>query len=216
LGHYTDTWFNQDDLLKGRPYHGQTRHSNGSLLAETTNTWATASPYAGVSHARLVQTDVATCDDTGSSCRTARQSFEYDAYGNPTRLYRGGDVARSGDEIDERTDWVVDPATWIHRPNRFALYDAAGAPLRERSLAYDARWGERIGETDPNDRATTNVYDAFGRLAKITGPLDGASLFGSERRVYLDFVNPAAQRIRTYRTTVHGTSYAIWSDSYFD
>ncbi|PYN56685.1 MAG: hypothetical protein DMD94_06785 [Candidatus Rokuibacteriota bacterium] len=297
LGHSTDTWFNQDDLLKGRPYHSQTRHSNGSLLAETTNTWATASPYPGVSHARLVQTDVATCDDTGSSCRTARQSFEYDAYGNPTRLYRWGDVARSGDEIDERTDWVVDPATWIHRPNRFALYDAAGATLRERwlaydglgwgllgsrglltrdesrlaggqgsagnpavtsaydgygnriaitdprgctttityesssqvyparvtsclghatTLAYDARWGERIGETDPNDRTTTYVYDAFGRLAKITGPLDGASLFGSERRVYLDFGNPAAQRIRTYRTTVHGTSYAIWSDSYFD
>src|SRR5882672_3164069 len=292
LGHYTDTWFNQDDLLKGRPYHSQTRHSNGSLLAETTNTWATASPYPGVTHAKLVQTDVATCDDAGSGCRVARQSFEYDAYGNPTRIYRWGDVASSGDEIDERTDWVVDAAAWIHRPKRLALYDAAGATLRERwlaydglgwgslgsrglltrdesrlaggqgsagnpavtsaydgygnriaitdprgctttvaheslshvypvrvtsclghvtALAYDARWGERTSETDPNDRTTTYLYDAFGRLAKIIGPLDGNSLLGSERRLYLDFGNPSAQRIRTYRTMVHGTSYAIWT-----
>src|SRR5206468_12296743 len=52
--------------------------------------------------------------------------------------------------------------------------------------------------------------------AKIIGPLDSSSLLGSEQRVYLDFGNPTAQRIRTHRTTVHGSSFHIWSDSYFD
>src|SRR5207249_2984568 len=60
LGHYTDTWFNQDDLLKGRAYHSQTRHRNGSLLDEVTNTWLTSTPYPGVTFARFAQTDMAT------------------------------------------------------------------------------------------------------------------------------------------------------------
>ncbi|PYM91302.1 MAG: hypothetical protein DME04_19325 [Candidatus Rokuibacteriota bacterium] len=297
LGHYTDTWFNQDDLLKGRAYHSQTRHRNGSLLDEVTNTWLTSTPYPGVTFARFAQTDMATCDDAGAECKTARQSFEYDAYGNLTRSYQWGDVAVSGDERDEYIDWAVDAATWLHLPKRTALYDSTGALLRERWLsydglgwgalgarglltreerrrvgdmgsmgnpvatsgydgygnrtaitdprgctatiafesgshtypatvttclghtltfAYDARWGQRTGESDPNNQTTTYTYDVFGRLTKATGPLDTGSQYGSMSRVYEDFGNASAQRIVTYRTTDHGTASAIWDDRYFD
>jgi len=296
FGHYTDTRFEQDDLLRGRPSQSQTRQRNGALLAETTNTWATTTPYPGVTSVTLAQTDVATCDDTGASCKIARQSFEFDAYGNPTRTYQWGDIAASGDERDEYTDWVVDATTWLHRPTRTALHDSSGAVLRERWLsydglawgslgarglltqeerrlsgpqgttgnpvvtsmydsygnrtattdargcttttvyeasqtypasvttclghttafAYDARWGERTTETDPNHQGTTYTYDTFGRLTKTTGPLDTGSLYGSMSRFYLDFGNPATQRVLTYRTIQHGTATVLWNDVYFD
>lgn len=297
LGHYTDTWFHQDDLLKGRPYHSQTRHTSGALLAETTNSWTTTTPYPGVTAAQLVQTDVATCDDTGGGCRIARMSFEYDAFANPTRTYHWGDVAIGGDERDERVDWVVDATAWLHRPKRAALHDATGALLRERwlsydglgwgslgarglltrdesrlgggpgsagnpsvtsaydahgnrttitdargctttivyessgrtypatvttclghttSFTYDPRWGERTSETDPNHQTTSYTYDAFGRLTKIIGPLDTGSFHGSMSRSYHNLGDPAAQRIRTTRTTAHGSPSATWSEVYFD
>jgi RHS repeat-associated protein len=298
LGHYTDTWFKQDDLLKGRPYHSQTRRSSSALLMETTNIWATSTPYPGVTFAKLTQIDTMGCDDNGAGCRTASQSFEHDAYGNQTRAYQWGDVALTGDERDEYIDWVVDATNWIHRPKRAALYsNTGGTLLRERwfsydglgwgalgvrglltreerrlvggvgtsgnpvatagydaygnrtsitdprgcaativfesigqaypttvttclghvmSFAYDARWGLKTSESDPNNQTTTYTYDTFGRLTKATGPLDTGSLYGSISRVYDNFGNPSTQRIVTYRTTAHGTSSAIWNDEYFD
>ncbi len=297
LGHYTDTWFKQDDLLKGRPYLSQTRRSSGALLTEASHIWVTSTPYPGVTFVKLAQTDTTACDDNGAGCRTAGLNFEYDAYGNQTRAYQSGDLAISGDERDEHIDWVVDTTNWIHRPKRTALYSATGALMRERwfsydglgwgalgtqglltreerrlvggvgtagnpvatagydaygnrtsitdprgcaativfesvgqaypatvttclghvmSFAYDARWGQKTSESDPNNQTTTYTYDAFGRLTKATGPLDSGSLYGSMSRVYENLGNPSAQRIVTYRTTIHGTASAIWNDEYFD
>src|SRR3989449_5211929 len=56
----------------------------------------------------------------------------------------------------------------------------------------------------------------FGRLTKTTGPLDTGSLYGSMSRFYLDFGNPATQRVLTYRTIQHGTATVLWNDVYFD
>src|SRR5207249_10308622 len=111
-------------------------------LARTTTTRATMTRYRLVTSVSLTQTDGATCDETGASCKIARQGFEFAAYGNQPRTYQWGDIAASGDERDEYTDWVVEATTWLHRPTRIALHDSSGAVLRERWLSYDGlAWG---------------------------------------------------------------------------
>jgi RHS repeat-associated protein len=140
-GAYTDTWFNQGDALKGRAYQSETRSSSNALYTRTVNTWSATNPYPGVTFVALTRSDVSTCDG-GASCRQTAQSLEYDAFGNLSRIYYWGDIAVSGDERDERMDWLVDAANWIHRPNRTALHDAALAVVRERWLSYDGlAWG---------------------------------------------------------------------------
>src|SRR5207249_1589381 len=200
FGHYTDTRFEQDDLLRGRPSQSQTRQRNGALLTETANTWATTTPYPGVTSVTLAQTDVATCDDTGASCKIARQSFESDAYGNPTAT----------------TDARGCTTTTVYEASQTYAASVSTCLGHTTAFAYDARWGERTTETDPNHQGTTYTYDTFGRLTKTTGPLDTGSLYGSMSRFYLDFGNPATQRVLTYRTIQHGTATVLWNDVYFD
>src|SRR5439155_796195 len=166
FGHYTDTRFEQDDLLRGRPSQSQTRQRNGALLAETTNTWATTTPYPGVTSVTLAQTDVATCDDTGASCKIARQSFEFDSYGNRTAT----------------TDARGCTTTTVYEASQTYPASVTTCLGHTTAFAYDARWGERTTETDPNHQGTTYTYDTFGRLTKTTGPLDTGSLYGSMSR----------------------------------
>ncbi|MBI3522394.1 MAG: hypothetical protein HY071_04745, partial [Chloroflexi bacterium] len=141
LGHFVDTWFKQDDAFKSRPYHVQIRRNDGALMQEIAHTWTAATPYAGATFASLTRTDVSECDGL-SACRQSARTFEYDAYGNPTRVYSYGDLAVSADERDRRLEWVVDATAWIHRPSHSVQYDAAGALVRERWLSFDGgAWG---------------------------------------------------------------------------
>ena len=297
-GNYTDTWFKQDDALKGRAYQAETRTAAGALLAKTVHTWTVVNPYPStpsVTLALLAQTDAYACDG-GPSCRQSQSVFTYDSHGNPTRANHLGDVVVSGDERDERLEWVVDTANWLHRPSRVAVHDGSGALLREAwisydglawnslgtrglatriesrlagplgtsgnpamsdahdaygnrtsatdprdcttsttydsskthpatitnclghvtSLEYDARWGAITSATEPNAQTTTSTYDVFGRLIKLTGPLDTGSTYGTVSYSYLDLGNPSAQRVQTSRTEQHGSGNVLWSDRYFD
>ncbi|HEV8584795.1 MAG TPA: hypothetical protein VGT02_07470, partial [Methylomirabilota bacterium] len=84
------------------------------------------------------------------------------------------------------------------------------------ALQYDARWGAKASETDPNNQTTTYAYDALGRLTRVTGPLDTTSQYGSVSYAYLDVGNPSLQRILTSRTERHGFADVLWTDEYFD
>jgi len=297
LGHYADSWFKQDDDFRGRPYQTETRTGPGVLLARTVNTLTKTNPFAGVTFAVISSTRATICDDTGGACRDTEQTFAYDiTTGNPTRTRTVGDPAATGDEREEVTDWVVNPTTWLHRPTRVVLLDAAGATVRERWVSYDGlawgtlgargivtqeerrlaggrgtsgnpivthaydvhgnrtsttdprncatttvyggsqvyptsvrtclghvttfvhdeRWGVRTLVTDPNGQPTASVYDAFGRVTRVRGPLDTGSLHGTVSHFYLDFGNPSLQRVVTYRTERHGAADYIWSEEYFD
>jgi RHS repeat-associated protein len=299
-GHYTDTWFRQDDVFKGRMYQSETRSSDGRLFIRVANSWTSATPVPGVTLVTLARIDTYNFEG-GPAVRQTAQSFEYDVHGNPTRVYHWGDVAVAGDERDERTQWVVNTAAWLHRTIRVALHDAAGAVVRERWLSYDglawgslgsrglvtrderrlsgtvgtaanpvvvytydvygnrvsstdprgcvtsvvfetsrtyptsvttcqnetalrhtttfqydARWGVKTRETDPNAQTTTYTYDVFGRLSKVVGPLDTSSLHGSASYVYSDLGNASLQRVTVFRTAQHGTANYQWSERHFD
>lgn len=84
------------------------------------------------------------------------------------------------------------------------------------NLEYDARWGAITSATDPNAQTTTSTYDVFGRLIKLTAPLDTGSTYGTVSYSYLDLGNPSAQRVQTSRTEQHGSANVLWSDHYLD
>src|SRR5207249_2588695 len=84
------------------------------------------------------------------------------------------------------------------------------------TFTHDVRWGERTLLTDPNGHTTTYTLDVFGRLTRITGPLDTGSTYGTITTTYADLGNPSAQRVVTYRTRDHGTANVVWSEQYFD
>jgi len=83
-------------------------------------------------------------------------------------------------------------------------------------MVYDARFGVMTSQTDANGQTTTSAYDSFGRLTKVTGPLDGASTYGAMSQFYMDWGNPSLQRVVTYRTEQYGTANYIWTEEYFD
>src|SRR5207249_7325054 len=122
LGHYTDTWFEQDDVLKGRVAQVESRSSDNSLFTQTVNTYTSSNPYPGVTAVLQTALDVVNCDG-GQSCRQISKSFEYDSSGNQTWAHDWGDASSNGDERHLNTVWVVDSTNWIHRPSATALYD---------------------------------------------------------------------------------------------
>ena len=124
----------------------------------------------------------------------------YDAYGNLTS------------ETDPRS------CTTTTSYESSQTYPAASTSCLSHTtnLQYDARWGRLTQRTDPNGQATTYSYDVFGRLTRITGPLDTASLYGSASYEYVGLGDPASQRIVARRTTQHGTATHRWSEAYFD
>jgi len=132
--------------------------------------------------------------------------------GNPT-------IAFAYDAFGNRTS-TADPrnCTTTTAFEAGAIYPASVTTCLNftTTFQYDARWGTKTSERDPNGHTTTATYDVFGRLVRVTGPLDTASANGTVSHLYVDFGNPAAQRIVTNRTEQHGTANVVWSEQYFD
>jgi|GEM_PF-3200168 len=91
-----------------------------------------------------------------------------------------------------------------------------------KTYQFDLGHGVVRSVTDPNALGdtplptTTYDYDGFGRLTKITGPLDGASTYGSESRQYLEWGTVGAQRVLYLQTEDNGTDHVLWHAEYFD
>ncbi len=161
-GHYTDTWFYQDDAKKGRAYRVETHQSGGALFTKVENTWTTTSPYAGVTFTALTRMDASTYDGDASFKQIA-QTFQYDAYGNPIQVQHLGKVGVSGDERTEVTEYFPNASAHIvGLPGHAATLDAAGATVAQTWIYYD-------GATDPTTPPT------LGRLTRKCQWLSGGT-----------------------------------------
>jgi YD repeat-containing protein len=183
---YVDRYFHQTDDRSGRMYRMET-YTGSTLLRKTDNTWSVSQPHPAtapsVKLAVLTQADETTYD--GGVTLVARRTWQYDAYANVTVDRSEGFTTITGDEREERTDWLVDAATWIHRPSRLALYTAGGSVLQERWLSYDnLAWGslgtrglitrdeQRLagGLGAAGNAVSLRDYDTYGNLTIETDP----------------------------------------------
>ena len=170
-GTRTTTTFWQDDVKRGQVMSTRVESAAGALLTLTQHTYTDVSPHPGVVWARLDRTDVYQYDGQGTP-RVTGVAFDYDILrGNLTRRYDMGDLAVTGDERDEFTEWTGDDVSWIQRPRRIWLV-ADGVMIRERWLSYDDRpWGTvgAYGRLTREEHRLTGGLGAIGNPVVIHG-----------------------------------------------
>jgi RHS repeat-associated protein len=182
-GNITETWFHQDEILKGKPQKIQQRDSTGNVYTETQNIWQATEPHPGVHFPFLAQTDGFTFDGDATS-RQTRTRWEYDNFGNVIVVHSEGEVKNSSDHRLTETTYVpFNLNAWlIGFPERVETFDAQNLPIAQRTFFYDG--SENTGNvptkgnltmvedrllSDPaNSPRTRMEYDAHGNLSQTT------------------------------------------------
>jgi len=195
-GNYTDTFFKQDNIFKGKPYLVEMRDAAGKVYGQTFNTWQSTQPFPAVFFASLATTDqyvcngtsTVKCDDAGGTFKLTQTDFKYDPYGNVTETMSWGEVTPttrntvSGDERRTQTEYAYNTTAWImDKPSHVVTYDGNWAKAAEAWFYYDnhANFTDiptkglltkeaRWLNTGPSNPATTFVYDAYGNLTSAT------------------------------------------------
>ncbi|MCP4000288.1 MAG: hypothetical protein GY727_05185, partial [Gammaproteobacteria bacterium] len=94
-------------------------------------------------------------------------------------------------------------------------YQATNPLGHTATTVYDPGIGKVISETGPNGNTTTYDYDVFGRMTKVTNPLDTGSQYGTASYEYQD-CGTANLRVVTYSTEESGTANHIRSEVCLD
>lgn len=181
-GNYTETYFHQDDLYKGRPYLQQTKDSSGNIYTKQENIWSYRETNPDVNLVYLKQQNTFTYDGD-STFKKARTDYEYDNYGNIKRTHSYGDVDVTGDEKDVYAEYVYNTNNWIlSLPSHAYVLDSQGEKVQEKWFYYDGH----INLTDPPTKGlltkeelwlntgtqnpiTTHTYDtSFGNPISTT------------------------------------------------
>ena len=187
-GDYTETWFHQDNIKKGRPYRQKVWDNTGRVYATTENEWRCDKsendnpPYFPY----LYKKDAFSygVNGEGGNFRQSRARYEYDRYGNVTRVYQDGDIDTTSDDFYTVTEYAYNGTDWIvSKPYRAQVFDSSGTKQSERMLYYD---GQDLGQApikgkltkgeswlkgdEANNPVTQYQYDAYGNLHIVTDP----------------------------------------------
>jgi len=176
-GHYTEQWFHQDSIKKGKPEKIEAHAAGGALLQQVSNTWAYTTPYAGSTFVYLAQVETLHVD--GGSNFITRTRYQYDAYGNVTAQMNEGDVALAGDEVYAYTEYAVNTSAWIlSLPSHTMVKDAAGTLYAQAWHDYDGLPNGQVQKGNLTKKrfwlyAGTNpevsyAYDSYGNVVSST------------------------------------------------
>jgi RHS repeat-associated protein len=83
------------------------------------------------------------------------------------------------------------------------------------TFTWDARFGVKLTETDPNSQLTTYTFDSYGRPITVVGPKDSPE-FPTIAISYINWVDPVWQVIQTDRRINHLGPGVIRKLDYFD
>ncbi|MFZ3138668.1 MAG: FG-GAP-like repeat-containing protein, partial [Thermodesulfovibrionales bacterium] len=141
-GAWSETSFYQDDVKKGLPGYSLSfgEGVNPLVYSGVNYTYEETFPYTGVSYPKLdIKDDFifdgsiyrnaiynGTWDDDPSKYLHSALDITYDGYGNVTRRYFYGDVAKQGDERDEYTTYIYDTVNWIFLPQMTYVINSSG------------------------------------------------------------------------------------------
>ncbi len=177
-GNISENYFHQDNIFKGLPYKNQIKNASGNLYLETLKTYDYATPYSGSTFVYLTQEEASSYEG-GISPKTVRTGYEYDDYGNPTKVTNLGDVEITGDEKESNIEYVYNLDLWIlGLPCHTYLKDSAGEIVSRKWLYYDEHqsytdsptkgdltkeeaWLDTPDKTNPT---TQSAYDGYGNV----------------------------------------------------
>ncbi|MFC1699881.1 toxin TcdB middle/N-terminal domain-containing protein [Candidatus Omnitrophota bacterium] len=168
----SETYFYQDDIYKGLPYLTRILNRNGMLFAETAKTYDYSVPYSGCTFAYLVE-EIASNYDGYIIPKATKAIYEYDDYGNPTKLTSLGDVDIIGDERVQHTEYTYNTSSWIvDRPTHVWLIGIDSQNVSESWYYYDTT-GNLMKEevwldTTAGRLETSYTYDIYGNVETTT------------------------------------------------
>lgn len=130
---------------------------------------------------------------------TVVAKFEYDDY--------YGNLIKS---FDAKNNAVTTAYDTLYHTFPVTVTNALG---HTGTATYDPKTGNTLTETDANDQTTTYVYDEFGRVTKVFGPLD---LDDSPGTLYFygDHTQPRSVMVRTKEEEKTDTTPAKYISNY--
>ena len=154
----------------------------GGGTQKTIKTYDYTAPYTGSTFAYLVSEEGFNYEGQITPLAT-KATYEYDIYGNPTKVTSSGDINIAGDEKEAITEYIYNTNLWIlGLPSHSILKDSQGQIVLENWLYYD----DNINYTDtptkgnltkeeswldtpakPNP-TTQYAYDNYGNLTSST------------------------------------------------
>jgi len=227
LGNLTDTYFLQDkdvknnpvpiNALKGRIYKTQRAGSARVPLASQETDWEAVSPWNGVYFVRPRAVRNSSLDV--SPFLVTQTRYEYDdvlapGYGNVVKIIHDGNIAVSGDEYTEVTEYATNADAYlVDFPKHLLVLGPAGETLAQTHYFYDGlttagsitqgnvtqvqRWLDK-----PISKwiTTATSWNAYGQPSMMTDALGNPSTV-----TYDSFQFPATQTNALRHATV--TSY---------
>lgn len=186
-GNYVDNWFKQDPKYKGRLYLQETKDKSGNIYSRLYNNWDCFEPYTSVYLPYLKSQDRYIYDGDANNFKRTQTAYEYDSYGNPTKIsYSGDDTAGwgtiLGDEKCTYIEYVYNQDKWIlNKASHSYATDSNGNKVSEGWRYYDnnSSWYSvaptlgRLTKEEKWSNSTSNAmiayaYDAYGNTTSVT------------------------------------------------
>jgi RHS repeat-associated protein len=170
--------FHQDDALKGRLANVQTTDSLSIPYAKTENVWGIATS-SGVMTIRLDEEKEYTHDGATASAKVKEVEYQYDSYGNVTKISELGDTSISTDNRYIYNEYTASTSAWLVNTLKHTYRNDAtdSAKMSETWLYYDQHSGNsdapHFGDVTKEVRwlsggsnpETNYTYDSYGNVA---------------------------------------------------
>jgi RHS repeat-associated protein len=180
-GNTAETWYNQaqEDRLyiyKGMPLKQEIKKqlSDGSteLYQQKIYTYGFTTPCAELNYFPYLSQEESSNYEAMATAKTSRVNYQYDNYGNVTRVISIGDIDTTGDEREQQTEYISNTDSWIlSLPVHTWLDDADNKKVSESFYYYDSAGNLTKEESWLNtgtNPLTSYIYDDYGNILTAT------------------------------------------------
>jgi YD repeat-containing protein len=175
------TFFKQDDGLKGMMYRQIVMDGSGNPYSQIDDTWNSALSN-GVYTNTLASEKNSTYDGNANNPKIIETDCEYDQYGNVTKKSELGDTSVTGDERYTHNEYAYNTAAWIVNAVKHSYINASNDSTKVSELwnYYDGNSGfsdtPTKGDVTKQEKwldggtkpVTTYQYDSFGNKTQET------------------------------------------------